>query len=274
MNITKVINEIREIKSFKNSLEFDGVNDLRPEFQFHVDRLIENIKVPLVVCFSGGRTSAYMSYQLKTAFSQYFDLKFVFINTSAEDLRTLDFVDRCDKEFDLNLTWIEARIHKGRRKSSTYAVTNYENAKRKHELFYDMAEKYGVPNKAWPHCTRELKNNPVNAWIKDNAKGAHRAIGIRNDEIDRMSLNHKKDKVIYPLISLVPTSKEEVLLFWARQKFNLNVPEHRGNCVTCWKKSDRKIKTLIHEDEKLFAHFNNIEKEAPQHSLPHHRLLP
>lgn len=182
------------------------------------------------------------------------------MNTGAEDERTLEFVNRCDKEFNLNLAWLEADIIHGERTGTKYKVVNFETAARNSEPFYEMVKKYGIPNQSYPHCNRELKLAPFNGWMKDNGlSDAYRAIGIRIDEIDRMAANMDEMKIIYPLIKWNPSRKGDVLGWWSRQSFDLEVPEHYGNCVTCWKKSDRKLLTIAHEAPELFTHFDNME---------------
>jgi len=212
----------------------------------------------LVISFSGGRTSAYMARQLQLkplASNQYF----VFMNTGAEDERTLDFVDRCDREWGLNLVWLEADVKHGERVGTKYKIVNYETASRQCEPFYEVVKKYGIPNQSYPHCNRELKLQPFNAWLADTCQDAYRAVGIRCDEIDRMAANMDEMRIIYPLITKFPTRKGDVLGWWSRQAFDLDVPEHYGNCVTCWKKSDRKLLTLANDNPALFDHFNNME---------------
>lgn len=214
----------------------------------------------LIVSFSGGRTSAYMARWLQLNKSTEYNLRFVFMNTGAEDERTLEFVNRSDKEFNLNLVWLEADIIHGERTGTKYKVVNFETAARNSEPFYEMVKKYGIPNQSYPHCNRELKLAPFNAWMKDNGLiDAYRAIGIRIDEIDRMAANMDEMKIIYPLIKWNPSRKGDVLGWWSRQSFDLEVPEHYGNCVTCWKKSDRKLLTIAHEAPELFTHFDNME---------------
>lgn len=214
----------------------------------------------LIVSFSGGRTSAYMARWLQLNKSDEYNLKFVFMNTGAEDERTLEFVNRCDKEWKLDLVWLEAEIIHGERTGTKYKIVSFETAARNSEPFYEMVKKYGIPNQSYPHCNRELKLAPFNAWMKDNGlSDAYRAIGIRIDEIDRMAANMDEMKIIYPLIKLNPSRKGDVLGWWSRQSFDLEVPEHYGNCVTCWKKSDRKLLTIAHEAPQLFTHFDNME---------------
>jgi len=217
----------------------------------------------LVISFSGGRTSAYMAKRLlddPIAENQYF----VFMNTGAEDERTLEFINKCDKEWGLNLIWIEALVNPEKGKRTNYKVVDFESASRECEPFYDVIKKYGIPNSSYPHCNRELKLQPFNAWLADTCPDAHRAIGIRLDEIDRMAANMDEMKIIYPLISKWPTMKGEILAWWEKQSFNLDIPEHYGNCVTCWKKSDRKLLTLAKNEPKLFGHFQKMELIASE----------
>lgn len=213
----------------------------------------------LIVSFSGGRTSGYLAKKLLDNPPTDCKLWFVFMNTGAEDERTLDFINRCDREWGLNLIWLEADVNHGERVGTKYKIVTYETASRECEPFYEVIKKYGIPNQSYPHCNRELKLQPFNAWLSDNCPGAHRAIGIRCDEIDRMAANMDEMKIIYPLISRWPTNKGDVLGWWSRQSFDLDLPEHYGNCVTCWKKSDRKLLTLANNDPKLFDHFDRME---------------
>lgn len=212
----------------------------------------------LATSFSGGRTSAYMSKKLldnPMAENQYF----VFMNTGAEDERTLEFVNRCDKEWGLNVIWLEALISPEKGVGTKHRFVDFETASRECEPYYDMVRKYGIPNQSYPHCNRELKLQVFNSWLADACPDAHRAIGIRCDEIDRMAANSYEIKAIYPLISKWPTRKGDVLGWWSRQSFDLDLPEHYGNCVTCFKKSDRKLLTLAKEKPSLFDHFGNME---------------
>lgn len=214
----------------------------------------------LYVSFSGGRTSAYMSMLCVTHLS-HLDLRFVFMNTGLEHEKTLAFVDKCDKHFGLDLTWIEAVAHPGEKKASTHKITNFENAARKGEPYMDITAKYGVSNPTWQACTRELKSNPQTSLRRSrNHLRVSTALGMRVDEIDRMSPDAKQNRLVYPLISDWPTRKIDVLSYWAKQPFDLDLPEHLGNCVGCWKKSWRKLSLVAKEMPEAFDFF--IEAEA------------
>jgi hypothetical protein len=213
------------------------------------------------VSFSGGRTSALMAWLERSRPDFSHDtFRFVFMNTGAEDERTLAFVDRCDREFDLRVVWLEAEVRSGR-KSTTHKIVSYQTATRGPRIFEDMARKYGIPNQSYPHCTRELKLRPFESYMRHVAPDGYvRVIGIRSDEKDRISMGSKKFPVDYPLLN--GWTKELVRHFWACMPFDLGLPEHRGNCVTCWKKSLRKLMTLATESPEDFDLFAYLEKYA------------
>lgn len=224
------------------------------------------MKEAMVVSFSGGRTSAYMSKWLIDNKSDEYDFVFVFMNTGQEHEKTLEFVDKCDVEFGLNLIWIEGITHHDERKGSTHKIVTYKTASKNGEPFEEMIKKYGIPNKSYPHCNRELKLNPFNSLMKElGLSGAKRAIGIRVDEIDRMSIHADKNKIVYPLISMTAATKSDVVLWWKDQNFDLEIEEHYGNCVTCWKKSIRKLMTISNQDPNMFEFFRKCESLYPTH---------
>jgi formate-dependent nitrite reductase cytochrome c552 subunit len=77
------------------------------------------------------------------------------------------------------------------------------------------------------------------------------AVGIRYDELDRFNPNHDKLGIIYPLLDW-KIEKEDILTYWKMMPFDLNIPEHEGNCVWCWKKSKRKLMTLAMTKPEVF----------------------
>lgn len=220
-------------------------------------------KETLFVSFSGGRTSAYMCWWLLKFMGHIYNFIFVFANTGQEHEKTLEFVNECDKHFGLNLFWIEAVTHYGKRKGCTHKIVNYETASRKGGPFEAVIKKYGIPNKQFPHCNRELKLNPIFSFKRSlGFRSDHQmAVGIRVDEIDRIGPKAKEHGCVHPLIKWNPTTKAEIRHWWAAQEFDLEVPEHLGNCVTCWKKSIRKLMTVAKNEPERFKFFNQMEVE-------------
>lgn len=224
----------------------------------------------LLVSFSGGETSAFMAQWLKNHYLEfgYENIVFVFANTGLENEQTLEFVERCDVKFGLKLNWVEALVWQGERKGTGYTITDFEHAKRKGEPFEDIIKKYGIPNTAFPHCTRELKQAPINSFAKIwfNGEKYHTAIGIRKDEIDRMNAKAKEMGFIYPLISnkMMPMSKPMINFYWRSMPFRLELKGYEGNCTTCWKKSDKKLYQIAKENKKAFKFMSEMEIKYPR----------
>lgn len=216
----------------------------------------------LIISFSGGRTSAYMTRLLLQQRDQWKDVIVLFANTGQEDERTLEFVHNCDTFFDFNTVWLEALVTPEKGVGTSYQKVNYSTASRDGTPFESVIAKYGIPFTKSPHCTRELKQYPIQAYVRSLGlkKSDYRmAIGIRADEIDRMSPTAAVNSLIYPLVEHGVT-KQDVLNWWRGQPFDLDIPEHHGNCLWCWKKSFRKLLTLMDERPEVFDFPERMER--------------
>lgn len=213
---------------------------------------------PILCSVSGGRTSALLAKLLKDGRGTS-NILYVFANTGKEDEKTLIFLDRLDKAFGLNLVWVEALVYPEPGQGTKFSVVSFETASREGEPFESVIAKYGIPNKHYPNCNREMKLRPIHAYARTVLETDYEtAIGIRADEIDRISVHAAREKIIYPLVKLGVT-KADVLDFWKRQEFDLDLPEHHGNCVTCWKKSFRKLATIAIERPDAFDFMRRME---------------
>ena len=220
-------------------------------------------KHTLVVSFSGGRTSGYLTKKLLEERHKWKDIIVIFANTGQEHEKTLEFINKCDTNFGFNTVWIEAVTHPGKRKASTAKVVDFETASRKGEPFEGVIAKYGIPWSKASHCTRELKEYPIKDYLRSlglDVKDRYMAIGIRADEAQRMSKTAKDFNLIYPLVDW-DIDKEDILDWWEEQDFDLEIPEHFGNCVWCWKKSYKKLMTIMHEDPSAFDFPEKMEKK-------------
>lgn len=215
----------------------------------------------LVISFSGGETSAYMAKWLMDNKAHEYNRVFcVFANTGQENEATLEFVNKCDKEFGLDVHWIEAFVRHTKRRGTISQPVDFESASRNGEPFEHVIRKYGIPNQAYPHCTRELKLQPIKHFLKVHGiYDYHMAIGIRADEIDRMQHDAKEKGLIYPLVKLGIT-KPHVNLFWSQQSFRLKLKGYQGNCKWCWKKSMRKHLTLLNESPDIYDFPERMER--------------
>ena len=214
----------------------------------------------LLVSFSGGETSAYMLWWILKNWRSKYDIKVVFANTGEENEATLIFVKKCSELFNIEIIWVEAVVNHENKKGTTHKIVNFETASRKGEPFEDMIAKYGIPNQSYPHCNRELKLNPLKSYLKSIGwKKYFSAIGIRVDEFDRISSKKEENRLLYPLITDKPMSKQKINQWWSIQPFRLELKGYQGNCKSCWKKSDAKLYTIINEDKSKFDFFSEME---------------
>lgn len=219
-------------------------------------------KEKLLVSFSGGETSAYMVYWIKNNWHNKYDIKYVFANTGEENEETLLFIKNCQEYFDIDLVWVEGVFHKEKGKCTTHKVVNFKSATRSKDLFEEMIKVYGIPNQAFPHCNRELKLAPIKSYLKSIGwKDYYTAIGIRNDEIDRVSSKRKEHKLLYPLVTDKAMTKKHINFWWSQQPFRLNLKGYQGNCKTCWKKSDKKLYQIAKENKSHFDSFLYLENK-------------
>ncbi len=224
-----------------------------------------NTREKLLVSFSGGETSAYLAKWLIDNKSENYDMVFVFANTGDEEEETLKFVDLCASKWNIDIVWVEAVVHHGERVGSTHKVVDFNTASRNREPFKEVIKKYGIPNQNFLHCNREMKLNPIKSYMKSIGwKKYKTAIGIRVDEFDRVNKNRVKQRLIYPLVSDKPTTKQEVSHWWSTQDFRLKLRSYNTNCRTCWKKSDKVLAQTYRDNPKYFDFNKNMESAYGQ----------
>lgn len=221
------------------------------------------MKKQLLISFSGGLTSAYMTkWLLDNLDMNQYEIKVVFANTGREREETLEFIHNCDLQFGFNTIWVECITNPEHGKGVCARVVTYETASRNGEPFEENIKKHGISNVRQPICTRELKTRTINAYMRTIGwKKYHRAIGIRIDEIDRINPNYKKERIIYPLVSMMPMRKSDIYKFWEKQPFTLNLKPYQGNSDCCFKKSLRKLLTIAKEEPERFNWWVEMEQK-------------
>lgn len=220
------------------------------------------MKKKLLVSFSGGRTSGFMLWYILNVWSkrEEFDITVIFANTGKEHEGTLEFVKKCGEEWGIDIVWIEA-VHRinGKLLSKKgwkvgHKVVDFNSASRNGEPFEEMISVLGVPCSEAPFCSDQLKRKPIESYLKSIGwRQFYKAIGIRADEIDRVNPKFKEKKIIYPLVSDIQVTKQDVLKWWRGNNFNLEVPKDLGNCDNCWKKD---FKVLVRNSKNYPDSFN------------------
>lgn len=219
----------------------------------------------LVASFSFGETSAYMVWRIlndPAIRSLYDEIVVVVANTSRERDEALEFGNRCDAHFGFKSAWLESVTYEPG-KASGHQVVSYQTAARDGSVFERMIQKYGIPNPQYIHCTRELKLNPIRSYVEEGLgweRGTYQtAVGIRADEIDRMSMAAMEGGVIYPLVRL-GIKKPDINAWWAKQPFRLRLKGYEGNCRGCFKKSWRNLFTLVEDSPEDFDWTRQMEE--------------
>lgn len=223
-------------------------------------------KPKLAISFSGGRTSAVMTKLCLEKYSDTHDIRVTFANTGAEHPATYEFVNDCDLNWRFNVVWLEAVVDPRPNKGIRHKIVNYKTASRKGEPFEAFVAKYGVPNRTTPQCTSRLKVEVMESYLKSQGflRGKKlnytTAIGIRADEIGRMSSIQERERLFYPLVDVWPMTKADVNRYMSQFPWDLNLPSDAyGNCMFCWKKTLRKLCTVAAENPEFFEIPDRLE---------------
>ena len=210
-----------------------------------------------VINFSGGRTSAYMTKKLIDEGLQNYIVTFQ--NTGKEVQGTLDFINECDKRWNLNIVWLEYR------KPASFEIVSYESASRNGRPYDELLEQRpsAIPNMQFRYCTMELKIQTLKRYLKSiDVKEYTSFNGIRYDEPRRWNKIKDNDfDVELPLVKW-KTNKQDVLNWWKQQDFDLQVNEPYGNCDCCFLKGKGKLSIIAKEKPELFDWWIDKEKTS------------
>lgn len=201
-----------------------------------------------VVSFSGGRTSAFMVAQME--FYRRFlgaDIRYVFMDTGAEHPKTYEFIKRVVKEWGIPLICFRAIINPSLGIGPRCNFISVDEIGYDLSTWRDMTAKHGLPYVIGGFCTSRLKQEPHEYMMKTYFPNATTWIGIRADEPKRL---RPKPGFRY-LAEIADEDKPEILSWWNKQPFNLEIEEHLGNCVFCVKKTNLKIALAMRDEPEL-----------------------
>jgi len=225
------------------------------------------LKDPSVISFSGGRTSGFMLAKVLEAHENVLPehIKVVFCNTGLEHPKTLDFVQKCSEEWKIDIVWLE---YVGRKTDPRYKVTNHKDASRNGEPFGILIdERQYLPNPVARFCTVELKIRLLDRYMKDvYGKLFHKhnqLIGLRYDEPRRVAnikKNTRRNPALTPMFDARHTLPD-VMSFWGKQSFDLDIPQHQGNCQGCFLKSRYRLDLVAKETPEALDWWIEQEKK-------------
>lgn len=210
---------------------------------------------------SAGYSSVMMAIKMKEWYPDH-NIINVMANTSKERIESLEFMDNCDKYFGLDLIWVEAIFCQEKGVGVDYAVVDYKDLKTKGEIFENGIRKFGIPSVANKWCNRDLKTVPLKKYADDvfGLNSYSIAVGIRIDEIDRVSKSYQDNNIFYPLVeNKIDTRQRNE--FWNKSPIKIGIPAFKGNCDLCFEKSRRKILTIIKDEPQLAKWWQEMERK-------------
>lgn len=208
---------------------------------------------------SAGYSSVMMAVKLREWFPDH-NIINVMANTSRERKESLEFMNECDKHFGLNLIWIEAHFNE-KGVGVDAVVKCYDELLVNGEIYEKGIEKFGIPSVVNKWCNRDLKYEPMTKYVKSIWGDDYSvAIGIRADELDRVSDNYFTNNIFYPLLDNAIDSRLRNK-FWADQPIKIKIPAYKGNCDLCFKKSNRKLWTILNEEPQVGKWWLKMEEK-------------
>ena len=203
-----------------------------------------------VVSFSGGRSSAHLVWLLRDK------ADFIFMDTGAEHPKTYKFIKDIVEHWGIRLTVLRVAYNEKLGKGNDYEIVQLDRIGPDLDPWYGMVSKYGCPSVASPYCTSRMKTEIHDKYCNSvYGKGNYITwIGIRADEQRRIK---DRENVKY-LAQLSDFDKHDILDWWKKQPFNLEIPEYLGNCVFCIKKGLNKVALAAKAEPELAQEFIKV----------------
>lgn len=211
------------------------------------------------------------------------DAVLCFQNTGREATKTYEFIERLEQDLGREIVRLEFRAPtRGEPPvKATFAIVEHRHLARRGEPFKDLlecirtyrAEHKGLgPVAPWARsriCTAYLKIRTQRKFCVSLGWGHQRNyteyVGLRFDEPERVARmrerNDRLDTDERAPLHEAGVTKEDVLRFWSSKPFDLEVPEHMGNCTGCFLKDERDLASALLEDETDAAWWIGIEEE-------------
>lgn len=221
------------------------------------------IEGPALISFSGGRTSAYMLYQILQAHGGTLpdDVVVAFANTGKEREETLRFVHECGVRWGVPIRWLEWR-----NATPCFEEVGYNSASRAGEPLAALIRKKGyLPTAMVRFCTQEAKVRTIRDFCRSLGWETWRnVVGLRYDEghrvlkqLARNDTGKERWRSVMPLSSARVT-RRDVLTFWLGeslskeagelpQGFDLGLRDYEGNCDLCFLKGRSALKAIMRE---------------------------
>ena len=184
---------------------------------------------PAVISFSGGRTSGYMLRRILDAGLQP-DVHVLFADTGKEFPATYAFVNACAEQWGVPIQWVN------RPGGFTQLIT----------------DKRFLPNPVMRFCTTELKLKPITQWMHGRGYSTFdTVVGIRADEPKRIAT--MRERGLFVPLADAGITRADVMAFWARQPFDLQLQPRESNCDLCFLKGYGLRRQIVRDHPETLA---------------------
>lgn len=183
----------------------------------------------------------------------YPDAEVIFMDTGAEHPKTYEFIKNFAAHFGIAITCLRCIPPEVKYGKFTYEQIPLEAIKHDLVPWQRILKHYGHPYIGGAFCTHRMKQMPFEKYCDEKyGKGNYeRWLGIRADEPRRL---HEREGFHY-LADISDFEKPDILAWWKQQPFDLEIPEHLGNCVFCIKKSNKKLALAARDEPELYEQF-------------------
>lgn len=255
-----------------------------PEIALEINMAVESGNDIHTNSLSGGRSSGVQTFLLEEKRKKEgWSVFHIFMDTGAEHPKTYEFIKNIAKNFGVKIICLRAVVSKEIGVGVGFKVIPIDEIGPDLKPFHDVVKKYGTPTINAPRCTSRLKSEPHDKFC-DYVFGKNNYItwlGIRIDEPKRLKelevqndIFNKpaKKRTIRYLAEICNLGKSGVIDWWSRQSFDLEIPEHLGNCVFCIKKSVKKLALAAKQEPEMAKEFSDMLKHPETREMPKSKL--
>jgi hypothetical protein len=209
------------------------------------------------------------------------DTILTFQNTGEEHEKTLEFLCRLEDDLKRPIVRLEWRPPPNRGdppRLAGFEEVSHAELSRKGEPLHELLEMFAAfraqketpepPIAPWAGrrvCTAHLKIKTKHRYAQSLGWEVYTDyVGLRFDEPDRVRKQRASARrnvdIQFPLYDAGIT-KPDVISWWRAKPYDLEIPEHLGNCKACFMKDERDLATALLDPETGAERWLAIERD-------------
>lgn len=124
-----------------------------------------------------------------------------------------------------------------------------------------LSKEYGVDEFDMQFILSSIVNDGPSSlcwWINANGSKDKKVF-----KLARLLLEKVRNSNLMFMAEICEDDKQDVLDFWSKMPFDLNIPEWIGNCVFCFKKSNLKLAAAQRDEPEMYIEWLEMIESAP-----------